>query len=547
MKKLPDYITGAIKSGPIPKVRNWRAIANRAADAETLKARLTLAERTMFFIESFLIVPEGALQGQPIKLDLFQMVFIYAVYDNPRKTRRAFLSMARKNAKTSTIAMLLIAHIAGPPAEGIENAQIISGAMSRDQAALVFSLAEKMINSSPVLSDVIRSVASKKSLTNLYKAIEYKAISAEASTAHGLSPSLAILDEIGQVVGSYSPFVDAVVTAQGAHENPLLIAISTSAAADADLFSVWCDDAERHSDPHTVCHVYAADKGCDLLDRDQWKKANPALGRFRSETDLKLLLTEASRLASKETTARNLLLNQRVAMQGAWLSPALWKSNLSTVNIEIFQDNGAFLGLDLSKKNDLTAAVLVTEDCYGMIHVKPYVFTPLATIDERSRADKVPYNDWARDGHIIAVPGKTIDYEWVARFLKKEFDELGIEVLSIEFDRWRIDEFRSQCERVGFGGFSVWHEVGQGFKDQSPRVEAFETALLQNKMKIPFNPALNLGASSAIAVRDPAGNVKLDKKKAANKIDVLVALVMAAYPALSKTEDYGFDVAALLG
>ena len=163
------------------------------------------------------------------------------VYDNPAGTSRAYMSVARKNGKSALIAAILLAHIVGPEAK--QNSQIISGARSRDQAALVFKLAEKMVRLSPQLSEIIRVVPSSKMLIGLVMNVEYKAISAEAGTAHGLSPVLAILDEVGQVRRPQDSFIEAIETAQGAHASPLLIAISTQAATDADLFSNWLDDA----------------------------------------------------------------------------------------------------------------------------------------------------------------------------------------------------------------------------------------------------------------------------------------------------------------
>ena len=545
MPALPAHILKAIKSGPIPKVRNWRKIAGNCKTNKDLQTRLTLAEKIMFWAEQTLVVPEGSKQGQPIVLHLFQEVFIYALYDNPAGTRRAILSMGRKNSKTTTIAILLLAHLCGPASGSIHNAQIISGAMSREQAALVYQLASKMLRASPLLNKFLKTVDSSKRIVNVSKDIEYKAISAEASTAHGLSPIVAILDEIGQIVGPSSPFVDAITTAQGAYENALLIAISTNAPGDADLFSIWCDDAERSADPHTVCHVYSADDGCDLMDRAQWLQANPALGAFRSEKDLAEQIKQASRVPSMESSARLLLLNQRIALESMWLAPAIWRENNQPPDWEVFQAHGVHIGLDLSQKNDLTCACIAGKDEDGIVHIFPFAFTPLDGIDERARRDRVPYTDWVRDGFLIAVPGKTVDYEWVATYLRQELQDKGITIHSIEFDRWRITEFKASCGRVGFADWAQWHEVGQGFKDQSVRIDCFETGLLQKKLRHGSHPCLNLGASSAISVSDAAGNRKLDKSKTSNKIDALVAAVMAVYPLLSQTTP-PIDVAAMI-
>lgn len=192
------------------------------------------------------MVPDGAGVGQPLRLSQFQKRFIREVYDNKAGTRRGFLSIARKNGKSALIAALLLAHLVGP--EAVQNAQLVSGAMSRDQAALVFNLAAKMVQLSPILSDVVRIIPSGKRLIGLPMNTEYRALAADGRTAHGLSPVLAILDEVGQVRGPQSDFVDAITTSQGAHAAPLLLVISTQAANDSDLLSVWLDDALQSGD-----------------------------------------------------------------------------------------------------------------------------------------------------------------------------------------------------------------------------------------------------------------------------------------------------------
>jgi phage terminase large subunit-like protein len=180
---------------------------------------MTRGEKVCAFIERYVRIPEGSLVGQPLKLADFQRKFILDIYDNPAGTRRAYLAIARKNGKTATIASLVLAHLVGP--EAVLNSQLVSGARSRDQAALVFNLAAKMVQLSPELSKLVRIVPSGKRLIGLPMNTEYKALAAEGTTAHGLSPVLAILDEVGQVKGPQDAFIDAITTAQGAHDKPL--------------------------------------------------------------------------------------------------------------------------------------------------------------------------------------------------------------------------------------------------------------------------------------------------------------------------------------
>ena len=496
------------------------------------------------FIEQLCRVPEGKSVGKAIVLAPFQKKFIRDVYDNKHGTRQAILCMARKNGKTALIAAILLAHICGPEAK--LNAQIISGAMSRDQAALVYSLASKMIMLNPELQAVTRIIPSSKKIIGLALNVEYRALAADGTTAHGLSPVLAILDEVGQVVGPMTPFIEAIVTSQGAHDQPLLMAISTAAPSDADYLSLIIDDAKRSGDPAIVCHLYESDKDCDLMDKKQWKKANPALGLFRSERDLEQQLTQASRIPSMEASARNLLLNQRISLDSLWLAPAVWKENAGEPDLEAFRSGRPVsLGLDLSMRNDLTAAVLGTLDEDGVMHLLPFTFAPQKGIKERELRDKAPYTTWAANGQLTTVPGATLDYTWLCEWLKIKLDDLGITVTSIEFDRWRIQEMQKSAAETGFAQEATWHEVGQGYKDFSPRIEAFETYLLQGNMRHGAHPLLNMAAANAIVVSDPAGNRKIDKTKATQRIDPLVASVMAV-GAFMHQGDF-IDVEAMIG
>jgi phage terminase large subunit-like protein len=487
---------------------------------------LSRGDKVIAFIETYCKVPEGALVGKPIKLAAFQKDFIRAIYDNKQGTRRAILSIARKNGKSALIGGLLLAHICGPEAR--TNSQVVSGAMSRDQASLVFHLAVKMINQEPILQQATRVVPSTKMIIGLVKNVEYKALAADGTTAHGLSPALAIIDEVGQIKGPTTPFIDAITSSQGAHENPLLITISTQASSDADCLSLWIDDALRSGDPHTICHVYEAEKDCDLMDQAQWKKANPALDLFRSRKDLEEQLKQAARIPTLEATSRNLLLNQRIALESIWLAPRVWKENAGDPDFAVFRNTSLVsLGLDLSMRNDLTAAVISARGSDGVVHLYPFVFAPETGMKERELRDKAPYTEWVRQGAMIAVPGATLDYDWVFGFLKQELDRMQISVSSIQFDRWRILEAKAAADRVGFAPYSEWVEVGQGYQSMSPRIEAFETFLLKTQIRHGGHPLLNMSAANAIVVRDPAGNRKIDKSKTTQRIDPLVAAVMS--------------------
>ena len=478
---------------------------------------MTRGERVIAFVERFCLIPEGAQVGKPIKLADFQRRFLLEVYDNPAVTRRAYLSVGRKNGKTALIACILLAHLVGPEAK--LNSQIVSGALSREQAALVFNLASKIVQLSPELSRIVRIVPSGKRLIGLAMNTEYKALAAEGRTAHGLSPILAILDEMGQVKGPQNDFVDAITTSQGAHESPLLIVISTQAPTDADLMSIWLDDAIRSADPTMVCHLYAAPDDCELLDQEAWKAANPALGIFRSEQDVEEQARQAERMPATENTFRVLTLNQRRNMVAAFVSPGVWKQGNGEPDA---LDGLVYGGLDLSATTDLTALVL-TSRRGGVLSVHPFFWMPQDSVADASKRDRAPYDVWVKQGLLRTTPGKVIDYDFVARDIGQIC--AGLNVARIGFDRWRMDRMKGALERMGVE--LPLEPFGQGYVSMSPALDALEADLLGEKVKHGGHPVLAMCAANAVAVPDPAGNRKLDKSKATGRIDGMVALAMA--------------------
>jgi len=480
----------------------------------------TRGDLVIQFCETYCRVPEGKLVGKPVKLAAFQKKFIRDVYDNPAGTRRAYLSMARKNSKTATIAMIVLAHVTGPEAK--LNSQIISGARSREQAGQVFNYASKMVMLSPELSGAVRIVPSGKKLIGLHNNVEYRASSAEAKTAHGGSPILAILDEVGQVTGPQDAFIDAITTSQGAHDAPLLIAISTQAANDADLFSIWLDDAAKSKDPTIVSHLYAAPADCELDDPKAWKAANPALGLFRSLEDVKEQAAQAKRMPTSENTFRNLTLNQRVTTTSPFVSAEVWKSCGSAVDEDVFLRVPVYAGLDLSARTDLTALVLIAREGTTW-HVRPYFWTPEHGLADRAKKDRSPYDVWAKQGFLMTTPGATVDYEYVATDIAAITARM--DVRSIAYDRWRIDFLKKELDAIGSDLVLAPH--GQGFKDMSPALDSMESELLNGRIAHAMHPVLTMCAANAVTARDPAGNRKLDKHKATGRIDGLVALAMA--------------------
>jgi phage terminase large subunit-like protein len=466
-------------------------------------------------------VPEGRDVGKPIVLRPWQRREMLRIYDNPHGTRRAILSFGRKNGKTAFAALLLLLHLCGP--ESRPNSQLNSAAQSRDQAAILFALAAKMVRMSPDLSEAVNIRDTAKQLYCPERGTLYRALSADATTAYGLSPAFIVHDELGQVRGPKSELYEALETATAAQESPLTIIISTQAPTDADLLSVLIDDAKAGHDPRVVLSLYTAPEDLDPFCEEAIKAANPAYGDFQSRDEVLAMAEDARRMPTRESEYRNLILNQRVAADDPFLSPSLWDANAGEPDFDTFARCPVYVGADLSATQDLTSVVACAVDEDGVWHVRPWFFLPRDNIREKSRTDRVPYDLWEKQGFLITTPGRTVDEDFVAAHVAGALK--GCDVQAFSYDRWQIDRLKKAFARVGYEQELV--EFGQGFKSMSPALKAVETLALQTRLRHGNNPVLTMCIANSRVEMDAAGNRKLTKKRALGRIDGAVALVMA--------------------
>jgi phage terminase large subunit-like protein len=446
------------------------------------------------------------------------------IYNNKAGTRRAILSFGRKNGKTALAALLLLVHLCGP--ERRPNSQLYSAATSREQAAVLFALAAKIVRLSPRLRDNVQVADSAKRLYCPDMGTTYRALSADATTAYGLSPVFIVHDELGQVKGPRSELYEALETAVAAQEEPLSIIISTQAPTDADLLSVLIDDAKAGHDPRVVLSVYSASDDLDPFSEEAIKAANPAFGDFQNAAEVLAMAEDARRMPSREPEYRNLILNQRVEVNAPFVSRITWMSCVGAV-VPDFGPRPQYGGLDLSEVNDLTAFVPIA-DVDGAWHVKPVFWLPEEGLRERSRKDRVPYDQWAKEGHLTLIPGKTVDYDFVARHIAEIIRTRNVQ--KIAFDRWNWMHFRPAMIRAGLSDVMVdkkFMEFGQGYKSMSPALRDLEAAILSGRIRHSSHPVLNMCAANAVIKMDEAGNRKLDKPKSRGRIDGMVSLAMA--------------------
>jgi phage terminase large subunit-like protein len=397
---------------------------------------------------------------------------------------------------------------------------------------VLFELAAKMVRMSLDLDIVCGIRDTIKQIHCPELGTVYQALSAEAKTKHGKSPIFLVHDELGQVKGPRSALYEALETATSANMNPLSIVISTQAPSDADLLSVLIDDALTGADPRTIVEIYTASLDMDPFSEDAIRAANPAYGDFQNPAEIKLMAADAKRMPAREAEYRNLILNQRVEVRQPFISRQVWIENGATP-VPNFDGLPVYAGLDLAEVSDLAAFVPMAPIDGGKFwDVIPTFWMPGDGIREKSRTDRVPYDVWADEGWIEAVPGPVIDFAFISEFLRGFC--LANDVRMIAYDDWGWNHLRPLLSRAGFrddqldGDRAIFQPMRQGFKTISPALQALEALLLTRKIRHGNHPVLEMCARNAVVAFNETMSRKLVKNKSHGRIDGMVALAMAA-------------------
>jgi phage terminase large subunit-like protein len=489
---------------------------------------LTRAERVIVFLES-LPVTSGIFAGTKFKVRDFQrndiLLPTYAVDKNEKRiVRQVVITMGRKNGKTGLIAGLALCHLAGP--EVVDRGQLYCAAAERNQAGLIYNEMKAMIDQMPALRNRIIVRDFQKKLEDVETGSVFLALSSDAKTKHGFNTSFMVFDELAQVRDQ--KLYEALVSSTGAREEPLIIVISTQSPDPNHIMSVLVDEAKRVRDgevidPTLLPVIYETPMEADAWDEANWPLANPALGDFRSLEEMRDYASKAKRMPSLEGSFRNLYLNQRIQEEKSFMPKALWNACAGRVVLDELKGRPCHGALDLSAtKNDLTAMVL-DFDVDGKQVCKTFFWKPEEGMEDSERRDHVPYALWVNQGWIEAIPGPIIDYRWLAY----KIGELNIQykIKAIACDRWHLPHLKKEMDEIGLDLTLI--EYGQGFQDFSAAVTALEDAVLTKTLVHENSPVLNWNIDSVKVVQDAAGNRKFDKRKATGRIDGAVALAMA--------------------
>jgi phage terminase large subunit-like protein len=469
---------------------------------------------------------KGQFGGQPFNLRPWQIKILKRIFkkrrDGLRQYRTCLLMLPRKNGKTELAAAIALY---GLLADGEMGAEVYSAAADRDQAGLVFGVAAQMVRNDPALEEACYIVESQKRIVHRATGSFYRAISAEAYSKHGFNASMVIYDELHAAPDRR--LYDVLSTAMGGRQQPLFLVIST-AGYDRhsilwELYTHAKKVQERPAiDPSFLPILYEAPEGADWTKPRVWQKANPALGDFRSLEELQTLAVRAKEIPAQENTFRRLYLNQWTEQAARWIQMPAWDAcQTPPVSRQALQKRRCYVGMDLSTTTDLTALVAVFPDELGF-DVLARFFVPEERIRERSRRDHVPYDEWARQGVLTSTPGAVVDYDVLRQVLRQWAAEFSLQMVA--FDPWNATDLVSRLQQQdGLPCVSM----RQGFGSLSAPTKSLEQAILSRRLRHDGHPVLRWNVSNVAVETDSAGNLRPSKVLSTERIDGVVALIMA--------------------
>lgn len=590
-------VAGEIVAGPFVRATCRRHLDDlKKGKKRGLRFNAALAAEKIGLFEDVYRLSEGQFEGRPFLLEPSQAFIVGSIFGWQKKSakwgwirrfRRAFVEQGKGNGKSPLAAGIGIDLLA---AEGEAGAQVYSAAAKKDQAAILFQDAVKMVRASPGLSKRISiqgAVGHEHNLAHHISSSYFRPASRETGkTGAGLRPFGVLADEIHEMQDRR--VLDTLERGFKFRREPLLFMITNSGSDPNSVAGQEHDHAVKVAcgsnepvgpegvyvgdvvDDSTFSYVCALDKGDDpLQDPSCWVKANPLLGVTVLEEYLEEVVNQARNIPSTRNEILRLHFCIWTEAEVAWISRELLDPALSDFDPGDHEGEPCAIGLDLSERRDLTAKACVVRT--GSIEVdvltpdgrthsveKPTfdgwieAWTPGDTLEARKIRDKLPYDVWRDKGWLYAPQGKLISYLDVAQSIAEDMDEFDVRLIA--YDRYAFMRFEEDVKAIGIDPPFVEHPQG-GVKKGKPSdemkrwakeqdrdaeglwmpgsVALVEEALLEGRLRLRANPVLISAMLSAVTETDKWGNKWLAKARSVNKIDAAVALCMAMGAAMA--------------
>lgn len=520
-----------------PKLKDYQPTRFMLPTSHYDKAK---ADRAVKFIEN-LRHTKAKWAGKRFWLLPWQETLVRDIFgtvkeDGTRQFRTAYVEICKKVGKSELAAAIALYLLY---ADNEPSAEVYGAAADRQQASIVFDVAKRMVELTPALLKRSKIMGATKRIVNYSNAGIYQVLSADVGNKHGFSVSGLVFDEIHNQPNRN--LYDVLTKGSSdARANPLHFIITTAGndrnSIAFELHTKALDILNgRREDPTFYPVVYGLADDEDWTDEKNWYKVNPSLGYTVEIDRLRDAFREAQQNPADEVTFRWLRLNQWVSSTVAWIPDQIYALGNEAIDMESLKGRECYGGLDLSSSGDITAFVLVFPPHNGKEKyvILPFFWVPQDTIPLRVRRTSVPYDKWQAQGYLMATEGNVIHYGFIEKFI----DDLGkiYNIKEIAYDRWGAVEMTQALEGMGF----TVVPFGQGFSSMSPPTKRFYELLMEGKMVHGAHPVLRWMAGNVVVDTDPAGNIKVTKRRSSDKVDGIVAAIMALDRCIRHEENTG--------
>ena len=508
-----------------PKLKNYKPSQFMLPTSHYDKKK---ADRAVTFIEN-LCHTKGKWARTPFWLLPWQEQLIRDIFgivkpDGNRQFRTAFVEICKKVGKSELAAAVALYLLY---ADNEPSAEVYGAAADRQQASIVFDVAKQMVEMAPALMKRSKLMGATKRIVNYSNAGYYQVLSAEVGGKHGFSVSGLVFDEI-HTQPNRQLYDVLTKGSSDARQNPLHFIITTAGndrhSIAYELHTKAVDILEgRRVDPTFYPVVYGLKDDDDWEDEANWYKVNPSLGYTVDIERLRDAYREAKQNPADEVTFKWLRCNMWVSSTVAWIPDAIYMRGNEEIDAALLERRDCYAGLDLSSTGDITALVLIfpPRDENEKYVLLPYFWIPEETIPRRVKANSVPYDIWEKQGYIMSTEGNVIHYDFIEKFIMDLSEKYHI--LEIAVDRWNATQMIQNLEGEGF----TIVPFGQGFSSMSAPTKEFYRLLMEGRIIHGGNPVLRWMAGNVVIDTDPAGNIKVTKAKSKEKIDGIVAAIMA--------------------
>ena len=543
-------LSGKIIAGP-----HVRAACQRHMDdLEQVPSRgfffdLEKVKRVIGFFHDVLVLNGGDFEGRPFKLLDWQQFIVGSLFgwvdsDGYRRYNIAYIETGKGSGKSPLVGGIGLYCLV---ADGEQRAEVYAAATKKDQAMVLFRDAVAMVDQSPQLSARMKKSGRDSQVWNLayLKTFSFfRPISSDESKS-GPRPHCGLIDEVHE--HKTASAIDMMQAGFKFRKQPLLVMITNSGSDKTSPCGIEHDHSVRvvsgqQRDDRRFAFICSLDEGDDPLKSEKcWHKANPSLRYGLPGINyLRKQVDDARSMPSKEAITRRLNFCEWTHAENPWISYEVWNDARQVFDWRDLQGRRAYGGLDLGSTTDLTGLVLWIEP---IEHGEPWRLVPFAWLPDqglghKEELDRVPYTVWKAAGFLETTPGKAISKRYVLQRLAELQDCFDIQCIA--YDRWRMEDLIQIASDDGYPLPEIV-PFGQGYKDMSPALEMFETALLNGNVAHNGHPIMTMCAANAVTVSDAAENRKLDKNKATGRIDLMVAAVMGAGVALSARKIQNID------